>query len=101
MINLINHKITGKDADKALGAANITVNFNSVPNDPCSPLVTSGIRIGTPAITTRGFKELEIDQLAIWICKVLENIQDSAAINKIKAEVLELCKRFPVYEFNI
>jgi glycine hydroxymethyltransferase len=101
LVNLIKHKITGKDADKALGAANITVNFNSVPNDPCSPLVTSGIRIGTPAATTRGFKEQEMDQLATWICDILENIKNEATISRVKAEVIDLCRKFPVYEFNI
>jgi glycine hydroxymethyltransferase len=101
LVNLTKHKITGKDATKALGAANITVNFNTVPNDPHSPLITSGIRIGTPAVTTRGFKELEMDQLATWICDVLANIQDAATIARVKSEVVKLCNSFPVYEFNV
>ena len=97
LINLIKNKITGKDADRALGLANITVNFNSVPNDPCYPFVTSGIRIGTPAITTRGFKETEVQQLSTWICDILDNINNDNIINKVKGEVVELCKKFPVY----
>ncbi len=100
LVNLIKNNITGKDADLALGLANITVNFNSVPNDPCSPLVTSGIRIGTPAATTRGFKTPEIDKLATWICDILDNVKDNKTITRVKAEVIELCKEFPVYEFN-
>ena len=97
LVDLIAKGLTGKAADAALGAANITVNKNSVPNDPQSPFVTSGIRVGTPAITTRGFKEAEVEQLANWIADVLDNINDAATIERVKGQVLEICKRFPVY----
>ena len=97
LVDLIDKGITGKAADAALGAANITVNKNSVPNDPQSPFVTSGIRIGTPAMTTRGFGEEESKQLAGWICDVMDNVEDTATIERVKGEVLALCKRFPVY----
>ncbi|MDQ5770283.1 serine hydroxymethyltransferase [Thiothrix subterranea] len=97
LIDLIDKGITGKAADAALGAANITVNKNSVPNDPQSPFVTSGIRIGTPAITTRGFKEAECTQLANWIADVLDNLEDPATISRVKGQVLSICERFPVY----
>jgi glycine hydroxymethyltransferase len=97
LVDLINKGITGKAADAALGAANITVNKNSVPNDPQSPFVTSGIRVGTPAITTRGFKEAEVQQLANWIADVLDNIEDTATIERVKGQVLDICARFPVY----
>lgn len=97
LIDLINKGITGKAADAALGAANITVNKNSVPNDPQSPFVTSGIRVGTPAITTRGFKEAECTQLANWMADVLDNVEDTATINRVKGQVLSICERFPVY----
>ncbi len=97
LVDLIAKGITGKAADAALGAANITVNKNSVPNDPQSPFVTSGIRVGTPAITTRGFKEAECAQLANWIADVLDNIDDAATIERVKGQVLEICARFPVY----
>lgn len=100
LVNLIKNKITGKDATNALGAANIIVNFNSVPNDPCSPMVTSGIRIGTPAITTRSCKEPEMDQLAIWICDILDDLNNATKINRIKDEVKAFCARFPVYEIK-
>jgi len=73
------------------------VNKNAVPNDPQSPFVTSGIRVGTPAITTRGFKEAETQQLGHWIADVLDNIDDPATIERVKGEVLEICQRFPVY----
>lgn len=98
LIDLVDKNITGKAADAALGKANITVNKNSVPKDPQSPFVTSGIRLGTPAITRRGFKEQEAKQLANWICDVLDNIDDQSVIEKIKAQVLEICHRLPVYE---
>lgn len=98
LIDLINKNITGKEADAALGKANITVNKNSVPKDPQSPFVTSGIRLGTPAITRRGFKEQDAKQLANWICDVLDNINDQAVIDKVKAQVLDICRRLPVYE---
>lgn len=97
LIDLIDKGITGKAADAALGAANITVNKNSVPNDPQSPFVTSGIRVGTPAITTRGFKEAECTQLANWMADVLDNVEDTATINRVKGQVLSICARFPVY----
>ena len=97
LVDLIAKGLTGKAADAALGAANITVNKNSVPNDPQSPFVTSGIRVGTPAITTRGFKEVEVEQLANWIADVLDNINDPATTERVKNEVLAICKRFPVY----
>ncbi len=97
LVDLIEKGITGKAADAALGAANITVNKNSVPNDPQSPFVTSGIRIGTPAMTTRGFREEEAKQLAGWIADVMDDVEDAATIARVKAEVLALCQRFPVY----
>lgn len=97
LLDLINKDITGKDADAALGRANITVNKNSVPNDPRSPFVTSGLRIGTPAITRRGFKEEQAQQVAHWISDVLDNINDESVINKVKADVVALCQAFPVY----
>ena len=97
LVDLVEKGLTGKDADAALGKANITVNKNAVPNDPQSPFVTSGLRIGTPAATTRGFKEEEITQVATWICDVLEDIQNEQAIEEVKTKVIELCSRFPVY----
>lgn len=97
LVDLIAKGLTGKAADAALGAANITVNKNSVPNDPQSPFVTSGIRVGTPAITTRGFKEAEVEQLANWIADVLDHINDPATIERVKMQVIDICKRFPVY----
>ncbi len=100
LIDLIKQDITGKDADAALGAANITVNKNAVPNDPRSPFVTSGLRIGTPAITTRGFKEEQAVQLAEWMCAILDDINNSAVIAKVKQDVVAICQRFPVYGKN-
>ena len=97
LLDLIETGITGKDADAALGRANITVNKNAVPNDPRSPFVTSGLRLGTPAVTTRGFKEAECIELTNWICDVLEDISDAAGIAKVKGKALELCRAFPVY----
>ena len=97
LLDLIDKDVTGKDADAALGRANITVNKNSVPNDPRSPFVTSGLRIGTPAMTTRGFKVDETKQLTGWICDVLENINDDSVIDSVKQKVVELCGRFPLY----
>ena len=96
LLDLISKDITGKDADAALGRANITVNKNSVPNDPRSPFVTSGLRIGSPAITRRGFKEEQAKQVATWICDVIDNIEDEAVIERVKGEVLTLCGKFPV-----
>ncbi|MBD1555823.1 serine hydroxymethyltransferase [Vibrio sp. S9_S30] len=97
LVDLINKDITGKDADAALGAANITVNKNSVPNDPRSPFVTSGVRVGTPSITRRGFTEEDAKNLAGWMCDILDNMGDEAVIEATKAKVLEICKRLPVY----
>lgn len=97
LINLIGKSMTGKEADAALGSANITVNKNAVPNDPLSPFITSGLRLGTPAVTTRGFKEKEITQVTTWICDILDNLHDEATLAKVKADVLHLCHEFPVY----
>ncbi len=97
LISLVKQGITGKDVEKALGLANITVNKNSVPNDPQSPFITSGIRIGSPAITTRGFKEAECQQIADWLARVVLNANDEGVIKEVQAEVLALCQRFPVY----
>lgn len=98
LIDLIDKDITGKDAEAALGAAFITVNKNAVPNDPRSPFVTSGLRLGTPAITTRGLKEKESEQLANLVCDVLDDISNQEKIAKVKQEVLKICHQFPVYE---
>lgn len=98
LVDLIDKDITGKDADAALGQAYITVNKNSVPNDPRSPFVTSGLRLGTPAITRRGFKQAEAEQVANWICDVLDNITDESAIARVREQVKALCKQFPVYK---
>ncbi|HEY9135654.1 MAG TPA: serine hydroxymethyltransferase [Pseudomonadales bacterium] len=98
LLDLIDKDITGKDADAALGRANITVNKNAVPNDPRSPFVTSGLRIGTPAITRRGFKQAEAEELAGWICDILDDMGNEAVVETVKAKALELCARFPVYE---
>lgn len=98
LVSLIGKEITGKEAENILEQANITVNKNSVPNDTRSPFVTSGLRLGTPAITTRGFKEPEASTLAHWICDILDNPDDSSLIAKLKAEVTTLCQRFPVYQ---
>jgi glycine hydroxymethyltransferase len=97
LVDLIAKDITGKDADAALGRANITVNKNSVPNDPRSPFVTSGLRMGTPAVTTRGFGLEECRTLSGWIADVLDNIDDEDVIRRVRGQVLELCARFPVY----
>ncbi|MBE0482386.1 MAG: serine hydroxymethyltransferase [Bacterioplanes sp.] len=101
LVDLIGKEYTGKDADAALGRANITVNKNSVPNDPRSPFVTSGLRIGSPAITSRGFKEAQCEQLANWICDVLEGLENGnadAVEADVKAKVVALCEQFPVYK---
>jgi glycine hydroxymethyltransferase len=98
LVDLIDKGLTGKAADAALGDANITVNKNAVPNDPQSPFVTSGIRIGTPAITTRGFSEADSIQLANWICDILDDINNQQTIASVKQKVLEICKRLPVYQ---
>ena len=97
LLSLIKQDITGKEADAWLGAAHITVNKNSVPNDPRSPFVTSGIRIGTPAVTTRGFGEAEVRALAGWIADILDAKGDEAVINTVKAQVETVCAKFPVY----
>jgi glycine hydroxymethyltransferase len=97
LLDLIDKDITGKDADAALGRANITVNKNSVPNDPRSPFVTSGLRIGSPAITRRGFKEVESAELAGWICDVLDNINDESVQAEVKEKVKAICAKLPVY----
>jgi len=98
LVDLIDKKITGKDAEAALGEAHITVNKNAVPNDPQSPFVTSGIRIGTPASTTRGFREADVEALAGWIADILDNLGDSAVRDRVRSQVEALCKRYPVYE---
>lgn len=97
LLNLIDKNLTGKEADSALSRANITVNKNTVPNDPQSPFVTSGLRLGTPAVTTRGFKEKEMVVLSNWIADILDNIGDDITITRVKAQVLLLCREFPVY----
>ncbi|CAM3590491.1 serine hydroxymethyltransferase [Vibrio aquimaris] len=97
LVSLIKQGITGKDADLALGKACITVNKNSVPNDPRSPFVTSGLRIGTPAITTRGFKETESAKLTDWICDILDDLDNEEKIKSVQAKVAALCAEFPVY----
>ena len=97
LVDLIDKDITGKDADAALGRAYITVNKNAVPNDPRSPFVTSGLRMGTPAITTRGFGEQECRMLAGWIADVLDDVENEANIERVRGQVLDLCGRFPVY----
>ena len=97
LVDLRNKDITGKDLEKALGDVNITVNKNAVPNDPRSPFVTSGVRLGTPAVTTRGFKIDEITKLSNWICDVIENIDDENAMLEIKDKVIKLTKDYPVY----
>ena len=98
LVDLIDKGITGKAADAALGAAHITVNKNSVPNDPQSPFVTSGIRVGTPAITSRGFGTEEVGTMTGWMCDVLDNVDNEAVIAEVRAKVAELCGRFPVYK---
>ncbi len=101
LVNLIGKDYTGKDADAALGQANITVNKNAVPNDPRSPFVTSGLRVGTPAITTRGFSETDTVELTHWMCDVLASLEDGTSeqvIGEVKAKVLTICQRHPVYK---
>jgi glycine hydroxymethyltransferase len=97
LVSLIPKGITGKAADAALGLAHITVNKNAVPNDPESPFVTSGIRVGTPAPTSRGFKEAEVADIASWMCDVMENMEDETVMTAVREKVHALCKRFPVY----
>ncbi|MCF6219401.1 MAG: serine hydroxymethyltransferase [Gammaproteobacteria bacterium] len=97
LVDFIAQGLTGKDVEAALGAANITVNKNSVPNDPQSPFVTSGIRIGTPAMTSRGFKEEESRHLATWICDILDDLSNTVTIGRVKLQAEEVCAKFPVY----
>ena len=97
LLDLVDKGITGKDADAALDRANITVNKNAVPNDPRSPFVTSGLRMGTPAVTTRGFGVDEMAQLSGWIADILDNVDDETRINSVREQAIELCNRFPVY----
>jgi len=98
LVDLIDKGLTGKQADAALGAANITVNKNAVPNDPQSPFVTSGIRVGTPAMTTRGFGEVEARDLAGWMCDVMDDVENQAVIDSVRSKVLEVCRLLPVYK---
>ncbi|MCU5782305.1 serine hydroxymethyltransferase [Alcanivorax balearicus MACL04] len=98
LLSLIKQDITGKDADAALGRAHITVNKNAVPNDPRSPFVTSGLRIGSPSITRRGFSEQDATELAGWICDILENMGNESVIDEVRGKVAEICARLPVYE---
>ena len=101
LVDLIKQEVTGQDAEDALSRANITVNKNAVPNDPRPPRITSGLRIGTPAITTRGFKEAETAQLTGWIADILDGfsspVELGGVISGVRKEVLELCERYPVY----
>jgi glycine hydroxymethyltransferase len=97
LLDLIGKDVTGKDADAALGRAHITVNKNAVPNDPRPPFVTSGLRIGTPAVTTRGFGESEVRELANWIADVLADVRDEAVLERTRRRVIDLCRRYPVY----
>ena len=100
LVDLIDKSITGKDVEETLGQANITLNKNAVPNDPQSRFVTSGLRIGTPAVTTRGFEEEEVSLVASWICDILKDLENESEINRVKSEVKNLCKKFPVYSFK-
>jgi glycine hydroxymethyltransferase len=97
LLDLIDKNITGKDADASLGRAHMTVNKNAVPNDPRPPAISSGLRIGTPAATTRGFKEPEARQLSNWIADILDHMGDESAVDRVRGEVVALCRRFPVY----
>ena len=97
LVDLRSKNITGKDLERVLGDVNITVNKNSVPNDPASPFITSGIRIGTPAVTTRGFKEKEIIQISNWISDIIDNFENTELQKSIKEKVLNLTSNFPVY----
>ena len=98
LLDLTDKNLTGKTAEFALGQANITVNKNAVPNDARSPFVTSGVRVGTPAVSTRGFKEKEVQLIAGWMCDVLNNFDSKEKLNAVRSQVLELCSDFPVYE---
>jgi glycine hydroxymethyltransferase len=97
LVDLIGREYTGKDADAALGRGHITVNKNAVPNDPRTPFVTSGLRIGTPAVTTRGFGVAECRQVAGWMADVLDGMGDEKVVDQVRGAVLEICGRFPVY----
>ena len=97
LVSFISQGLTGKDVDAWLGAANVTVNKNAVPNDPQSPFVTSGIRVGTPAVTTRGFGEAECTALAGWMCDIIDTHGEQAVVDAVKAKALDVCRRFPVY----
>ena len=97
LLDLVDKNITGKDADAALGRAHMTVNKNAVPNDPRPPAISSGLRIGTPAATTRGFKEAEAEQISNWIADILDHMGDEATVDRVRGEVAALCRRFPVY----
>lgn len=100
LVDMVEKGLTGKAVDAALGRANLTVNKNAVPNDPESPFVTSGIRIGTPSITTRGFDEADSKQVAHWCCDIMDNMGNDSVIERVKSEVLTLCKIRPLYESN-
>ena len=97
LVSFISQGLTGKEVDAALGSAHITVNKNTVPNDPQSPFVTSGIRVGTPAATTRGFGESECSDIANWICDICDDIENESVVNDVRSKVEKLCARFPVY----
>ena len=97
-MSFIDQGLTGKAVDAALGAAHITVNMNAVPNDPQSPFVTSGIRVGTPAATTRGFSEGECIDLASWMCDICDDLENQSVIDEVKAKVTKLCAAHPVYK---
>ena len=98
LLSLVGREVTGKDAEETLGRANITVNKNAVPNDPRSPFVTSGLRLGSPAVTTRGFTEVEAAEMSNWICDILDDINNEDLIKSVKEKVLSLCEKFPVYK---
>jgi len=98
LVSFIEQGLTGKAVDAALGSAHITVNMNAVPNDPQSPFITSGIRVGTPAVTTRGFGESECRELASWMCDICDNLDDQSVIEEVKSKVAELCAKHPVYK---
>ena len=98
LLSLIKQRMTGKDVDAALSRANITVNKNAVPNDPKPPFVTSGLRIGSPAVTTRGFKRAQVSELTTWMCDIIDDVNDENKIAKVKLKVLDLCSRYPVYQ---
>jgi glycine hydroxymethyltransferase len=98
LVSFIEQGLTGKEVDAALGSAHITVNMNAVPNDPQSPFITSGIRVGTPAVTTRGFNEQECSDLTGWICDICDNLGNQSVIDEVKIKVANLCDKYPVYK---